>query len=363
MDRQQPPTPPASNPYPPNAPNAPNAPWAGAPGTPPYQQQGGPAAGYPGGPWPPPPLQPPPQPPMQNPPKRHTGAIFASLGVVLVLAIAVALVVVTGAASRFTGKSAVTTTTPTVSTVIAQVPAVSGQTVSITAPATVAVPGTAMVAVPGAAIATGSRDLTPVAGTQTAATARSTAKPVATTAAAGGQATPGSRPTVKPSPAAALVASPAAAGISGITATVDISKTQVHGLNQPVTVPGWTVTVTKVERPGTELTWNTDNDPATASGTWVVVAVTMKKTASGTDGATADAFTVRSGQGFADPVPDDYWLQLGMYATFTHTQPFSKSVPPGATVTYSIPFDVATDATDLRLVFTTDTVTSAVFAI
>jgi len=150
---------------------------------------------------------------------------------------------------------------------------------------------------------------------------------------------------------------------AGTTATVDISKTQVHGLNQPVSVPGWTVTVTKVERPGTELTWNTDNDPATASGTWVVVVVTMKKTANGTDGATADAFTLRSGQGFADPVPDDYWLQLGMYATFTHTQPFSKSVPPGATVTYNIPFDVATDATDLRLVFTTDTATSAVFAI
>lgn len=349
MDRQQPPTPPASNPYPQNAPNAP---WPGAPGTPPYQQ-GGPTAGYPGGPWPPPPLQPPPQPPMQNPPKRHTGAIFASLGVVLVLAVAVALVVVTGAASRFIGKSA-STTTSTVSTVVAQVPAVTGQIVSTTAPATIAVPGTA--------IATGSRDLTPVAGTQPAATARSTAKPIAT-AAAGGQGTPGSRPTVRPSPPAALVASPAAAGISGVTATVDISKTQVHGLNQPVTVPGWTVTVTKVERPGTELTWNTDNDPATASGTWVVVIVTMKKTANGTDGATADAFTLRSGQGFADPVPDDYWLQLGMYATFTHSQPFSKSVPPGATVTYNIPFDVATDATDLRLIFTTDTATSAVFAI
>ncbi len=149
----------------------------------------------------------------------------------------------------------------------------------------------------------------------------------------------------------------------GTTATVDIAKAPVHGLNQPASVPGWTVTVTKVERPGTDLIWSADNNTATASGTWVVVAVAMKKTANGTDGITADAFTLRSGEGFATPVPDEYWMTPDYYPAFTHTQPFGKSVPPGATVTYSIPFDVAGDATDLQFVFAQDPTPPVVFAI
>jgi len=159
------------------------------------------------------------------------------------------------------------------------------------------------------------------------------------------------------------IASPAAPTTPGTTATVDITKAQVHGLNQSASVPGWTLTVTKVERPGTDLVWSADNDTATATGTWVVVAVTMKKTANGTDGITPDAFTLRSGQGFATPVPDDYWMQPGFYPAFTHTQPFGKSVPPGATVTYSIPFDVAGDATDLQFVFAQEPTPPVVFTI
>lgn len=137
----------------------------------------------------------------------------------------------------------------------------------------------------------------------------------------------------------------------------------MHGLNQPASVPGWTVTVTKVERPGTDLIWSADNNTATASGTWVVVAVAMKKTANGTDGITAEAFTLRSGEGFATPVPDEYWMTPDYYPTFKHSQPFGKSIPPGATVTYSIPFDVAGDATDLQFVFAQDPTPPVVFAI
>jgi len=125
-------------------------------------------------------------------------------------------------------------------------------------------------------------------------------------------------------------------------------------LNQPASVPGWTVTVTKVERPGTDLVWSANNDTATATGTWVVVAVAMKKTANGTDGLTPDAFTLRSGEGFATPVPDEYWMTPDYYPAFKHSQPFGKSIPPGATVTYSIPFDVAEDATALQFVFAQD---------
>ncbi len=151
-----------------------------------------------------------------------------------------------------------------------------------------------------------------------------------------------------------VTANLAAPAAPGVTATVDIAKAPVNGLNQPASVPGWTVTVTKVERPGTDLVWSANNDIATATGTWVVVAVAMKKTANGTDGITPDAFTLRSGEGFATPVPDEYWMTPDYYPAFKHSQPFGKSIPPGATVTYSIPFDVAEDATALQFVFAQD---------
>ncbi len=89
----------------------------------------------------------------------------------------------------------------------------------------------------------------------------------------------------------------------------------------------------------------------------------MKKTANGTDGIAPDAFTLRSGEGFATPVPDEYWMTPDYYPTFKHSQPFGKSVPPGATVTYSIPFDVAGDATGLQFVFAQDPTPPVVFAI
>ncbi|MCA1667769.1 MAG: DUF4352 domain-containing protein [Thermomicrobia bacterium] len=187
---------------------------------------------------------------------------------------------------------------------------------------------------------------------------------VATSRGAGSTAAAPSTIATTPSAQAPIATtSPAAPTTPGTTATVDISQAQVHGLNQPASVPGWTMTVTKVERPGTDLIWSADNNTATATGTWVVVTVTVKKTINGTDGIAPEAFTLRSGQGFATPVPDEYWMTPDYYPTFKHSQPFDKSIPPGATVTYSIPFDVAEDATDLQFVFAQDPTPPVVFTI
>jgi len=273
----------------------------------------------------------------------------------------VAVVIFTGAAAKLTGKSSATAT-PTTSTAVAQIPLSLGQATTATISGGTAAP-----------VATTASGRTPNA-TGTA--------PLATGITSGGQPTVVATPSAKPSvtrtagaqataistssgnvPASAASVNPTSAATPGATPASDIGKAQVHGLNQPVTVPGWVVTVTKVERPGTDLVWSADNDTATATSTWVVVVVTMKKTVNGTDGIVSDAFTLRSGQGFTVPVPDDYWMQNDFYATFKHTQPFGKSVPPGATVTYTIPFDVAADATDLRLVFAADANNPAVFAI
>jgi hypothetical protein len=204
--------------------------------------------------------------------------------------------------------------------------------------------------------------VTPVAGAATTApTAAASARTTGAATSRGAGSSAAAPSTIATPPSA--IASPAVPAAPGMTATVDIAKAPVHGLNQSASVPGWTVTVTKVERPGTALVWSADNNTATATGTWVVVAVAMKKTANGTDGIAPDAFTLRSGEGFSDPVPDDYWMQPDYYPAFKHSQPFGKSVPPGATVTYSIPFDVAEDATGLQFVFAQDPTPPVVFTI
>lgn len=346
MDTRQPPAP---NSYPPAAP------WAGGPPIAPGQPPGLPG-GYPGGAWPTPPSQPPPQAPR----KRGARAAFVGLSALLIVGVMVAAVIFTGAAAKLTGKSSATAT-PTTSTAVAQVPASSGQVTSTTIPGATAVPGTTVASI-RSPNATGTAPLTPAttSGGQPTVVATPNAKPLVTRT-AGVQATAVGTSS-RPLPTAASV-NLTNAETPGTAPTVGIGKAQVHGLNQPVTVPGWIVTVTKVERPGTDLVWSADNDTATATSTWVVVVVTMKKTVNGTDGIVSDAFTLRSGQGFTVPVPDDYWVQGDFYATFKHTQPFGKSVPPGATVTYTIPFDVAADATDLRLVFAADANNPAVFAI
>ena len=353
MDTRQPPAP---NSYPPAAP------WVGGPPTMQGQPPPGPPSGYPGGAWPTPPSQPPPQAPR----KRGARAAFVGLGALLIVGVAVAAVIFTGAAAKLTGKSSATTT-PITSTAVAQLPLSSGQATSTTLAGGTAAPGatTASGRTPNA---TGTAPLSTAATAagQPAVVATPSAKP-SVTRTAGAQATSvgtsvGTSSGTLPTAAVARV-NPTSAATPGATPASDIGKAQVHGLNQPVTVPGWVVTVTKVERPGTDLVWSVDKDTATATGTWVVVVVTMKKTVNGTDGIASDAFTLRSGQGFTVPVPDDYWVQNDFYATFKHTQPFGKSVPPGATVTYTIPFDVAADATDLRLAFAADPNNPAVFAI
>lgn len=348
MDTRQPPAP---NSYPPAVP------WASGPPTAPGQPPPGPPGGYPGGAWPNPPFQPPPQAPR----KRGARAAFVGLGALLIVGVMVAAVIFTGAAAKLTGKSSVTAT-PTTSTAVAQIPLSLGQSTSTTIAGGTAVLGTTTASgrTPNA---TGTAPLATAitSGGQPSVVATPSAKP-SVTRTAGAQATAVGTSSGNV-PASAASVNPTSAATPGATPASDIGKAQVHGLNQPVTVPGWVVTVTKVERPGTDLVWSADNDTATATSTWVVVVVTMKKTVNGTDGILSDAFTLRSGQGFTVPVPDDYWMQNDFYATFKHTQPFGKSVPPGATVTYTIPFDVAADATDLRLVFAADANNPAVFAI
>ena len=185
------------------------------------------------------------------------------------------------------------------------------------------------------------------------------ASPTAATAAAPTAATAAS-------PTAGTVASPTAApkDTPQVSPTVNIAGAPVNGLNQPVTVKDWIVTVVGVDRPGKDLVYSVDNDKLTATGTWVVVAATMKKTSNSTDGLAPADCALRTSNGFAYTVSDDpHVTGYNDYATFKHGQPFDKEVPPGATVTYYLPFDVAMDATNLQFIFAQDPTKPAVVTI
>ncbi len=106
-------------------------------------------------------------------------------------------------------------------------------------------------------------------------------------------------PRVTPTPTAVIAI--------GATAAPTSRPAAAHpaGPNQPVVVPGWTVMVTGVERPGQGLPIAADpnDDPVAATGTWVVVALKVTRTANGAVGADYDAFALRSGQGFTCAIP------------------------------------------------------------
>jgi hypothetical protein len=155
----------------------------------------------------------------------------------------------------------------------------------------------------------------------------------------------------------------AASGGASPAPTSRPAAAQPAGLNQPVKIPNWTVTVLRVERPGQDLVWGTDNDPATATGTWVVVVLAVTRTANGAEAVGYDDVALRSGQGFTYAIPEEFWTLDAFYPAFTHSQPLFKVVPPGTTVTYYLPFDVATDATDLQFIFAPATAAPATIAI
>ena len=135
------------------------------------------------------------------------------------------------------------------------------------------------------------------------------------------------------------------------------------GLNEAVSVPNWKVTATGVERPGQNLIWATDNDPAIATGTWVVVVLSVTRTTNGTEAIGYDDVALRSGQGFTYAIPEEFWTLDNFYPTFKHGQPYFKVVPSGATVTYYLTFDVPPTATDLQFIFLPGSANPAVIAI
>ncbi len=267
------------------------------------------------------------------PRKRRNGLLFGCLGAALLL-LAVALVAAGGV--LFLARRTTTQAQQIIGTSVVSVAALATSAATVSAQSS------------GVPVAVGARQsATGTVAPQGAAPPRIAAT-IVPVSAAGATVAPTSRP-------------------AGATAVPTSRPAAAHpaGLTQPVAIPGWTVTVTGVERPGQKLiiAADSDTDPVAATGTWVVVALNVTRTANGAAGVDYGDVALRSGQGFTYAVADDYWTTDGFYPAFKHGQPYGKTVPPGATVTYYLTFDVAADAADLQFIFLPDAKNPAVIAI
>lgn len=127
---------------------------------------------------------------------------------------------------------------------------------------------------------------------------------------------------------------------------------QTYGLNQPASVKNWDVAVIEVDRPGTTLTWSSYGNTTPASGTWLVVAVTLKNTGKTNFGVNYTDFELDAAGGVTYQPAIDFGAIS--YVTFKGGQPVANPVPPGVTARTYLVFDVNPAATDLRLVFKQD---------
>lgn len=147
-------------------------------------------------------------------------------------------------------------------------------------------------------------------------------------------------------------AMPTAQDANAAAATTVPKGAQTYGVNQPVSVKNWDVTVAEVERPGTTLTWTSYGNTTPAAGTWLVVAVTLTNTGKTNFGVNYSDFELHAADGVTYKPSVDFGSIS--YATYKGGQPIANPVPPGVSVRIYLVFDVNPTATDLRLVFKQD---------
>lgn len=193
------------------------------------------------------------------------------------------------------------------------------------------------------ALACGSTATPTSKGSSAAPTVAATTRPsTAPSTAPAASAAASTAPTIAPKPSASVA--PASAPPAAAT---------THGLNELVSVKNWDMAVAGVERPGKELVWSEFGNKALAAGTWIVIAFDMKNTGNTNFGVNTPDFELQAAGGITYKVTSD--IAAFSYASFKKGQNIGGQVPPGVTVRYYVIFDVAPDATGLRLVFKQDT--------
>ncbi len=178
-----------------------------------------------------------------------------------------------------------------------------------------------------------------------AATKTASAAPTAAVAASSpptGAATRAATVAANTAPSTAASAAPASAAPKGI-----------YPPNTLVSVKNWDMALNRVEHPGKTLTWSQYNNVSNAAGEWVVVIFDMKNTGNTNFGVNQGDFQLLADGGITYRPSTDGGAII--YSSFKGGQNIGSQTPPGVSVTYYIPFDVAPGATGLTFQFNQDT--------
>jgi hypothetical protein len=137
------------------------------------------------------------------------------------------------------------------------------------------------------------------------------------------------------------------AAVAGSITPVPTVAARTVGMNEPVQAGEWNVTVTSIEKPGKTLVWSTVGNKTDALGTWVVAYLTLQHqgktnfTMNYADWQLEDAAGVRY---------DTKFGENSSYLRFKGLSPLGEQVPPNTVVKSGLVFDVAANATGLKLV-------------
>ncbi len=127
----------------------------------------------------------------------------------------------------------------------------------------------------------------------------------------------------------------------------------IYPPNTLVSVKNWDMALNRVEHPGKTLTWSQYNNVSNAAGEWVVVIFDMKNTGNTNFGVNQGDFQLLADGGITYRPSTDGGAII--YSSFKGGQNIGSQTPPGVSVTYYIPFDVAPGATGLTFQFNQDT--------
>jgi hypothetical protein len=137
------------------------------------------------------------------------------------------------------------------------------------------------------------------------------------------------------------------------TATPAPTPVPLPGINQVVSVKNWDLKVLSTQKPGKALVWSEFGNQSDAAGTWLVIPIELKNTGNTNFGVNTFDFELKDGKGITYKYSTDVGASYG-YSKYKGGQDVGGQVPPGVTVKYFLVFDIAPDATGLKLVFRQD---------
>ncbi len=114
-----------------------------------------------------------------------------------------------------------------------------------------------------------------------------------------------------------------------------------------VTSGNWEYTVTKVDKTKT-ITWSEFGNKTDATGTWLIVSITLKNIGNQNFGINTFDFELRDGANVKYDTSSK--LEAFGYVQYQKLTPLGEQVPPGLEVKSALLFDINPAATGLKLV-------------